>query len=1092
MVEFQLTKMHDRLPPLSQFNRQFRLDAWQCRVLNLVDHDRSAIVCAPTSSGKTVISTYVAVKIAEEAKQSTQSGEGGVLFVVPSEPLVWQVAAMFEVMLPGQVALCTDLMAYRPEGAFEQSNIVVGTPTALESALSKVRGLVGAERKKRGQDYAQMAGGFGFRYAVFDECHALDGDEGGALQRLMRLIECPFLALSATIGNGPSLRAFWSSVREGHKDCIPALVNAASAAAASSEDGGASSSSTAVTVRNPNVHLEVHEGRFINLQRLVLQPSRFGRAQAKAATQAAAAGTEVAFSKAEEMGRTVELAPLHPCAAIDGATLRTKSFAELSVAFTPRDSFALWQSLNKHVVDKASISALEPTTFFSQFGDVATHQVTLAQAKEYEAALKVTLEKLAKDPAREGEVDAVLSEFKVDESDFTAADGGPALAAKDQLFSFALKCRDEQLFPCLCFQLDSFRCLEMYKELLGTLEARQRLEFPNYYKELEEKAEAEERKAAEAVKAAASSAKTKKSKDDDGDADKGAAAAGVDEVVRTFIDTAAPHPQYVLSPPNKRISTIEFDDILAEMKKDKEPLPANHPLARGLRRGLGIYIDDVGMSVYRRVVQRLAQQGKLAIVFSDHSLAYGVNMPFRTCAFCGDMKGMLTPLMAQQMSGRTGRRGLDTQGNIVYLGMEWGEIQGLILGQIPDIAGSDQLYPTMALQHVLSDFVDQRASRNAAKPTFHTFQQLLEEEEEEEQAAAAKEAGGSGSGGGGGGGAAAVAEGGDAAAATAVTKAAAKAVAAKAAAVDYYDMSCRLLQELSMVDDDMSPLVPFTGLTTCWEMRANIAESLATVHALPLLMEEFVTNKPKDYAEKVNVQVDFFSRLLHFIDRRAPYKGVPGLSELPFAETSFVARYPERQAAWDKWELHCAESQARLQQLPSDLKEELEATGAMGLCQLNVPVGEPIDATVFQCLMQNRLPLELPSTIKHDLKQRLFKVGTVVMKMHNCLCQPGEYQGLEPLLRKSFARLKYVLTDAIKNETSLQDQSGTVLTAAQQLEAQQLAALSLAGAQSAGGGGGSGEGVAEAAIAAAAAAADEAALLLEDEGETVAVEEGDE
>lgn len=35
------------------------------------------------------------------------------------------------------------------------------------------------------------------------------------------------------------------------------------------------------------------------------------------------------------------------------------------------------------------------------------------------------------------------------------------------------------------------------------------------------------------------------------------------------------------------------------------------------------YIDDVGLSVYRRVVQRLAQEGKLAIVFSDHSLAYG-------------------------------------------------------------------------------------------------------------------------------------------------------------------------------------------------------------------------------------------------------------------------------------------------------------------------------------------------------------------------------------------------------------------------------------------------------------------------------------
>lgn len=36
--------------------------------------------------------------------------------------------------------------------------------------------------------------------------------------------------------------------------------------------------------------------------------------------------------------------------------------------------------------------------------------------------------------------------------------------------------------------------------------------------------------------------------------------------------------------------------------------------------GFGIYIDDASFSRYRRVVQRLAQQGKLAVVFSDESL----------------------------------------------------------------------------------------------------------------------------------------------------------------------------------------------------------------------------------------------------------------------------------------------------------------------------------------------------------------------------------------------------------------------------------------------------------------------------------------
>jgi len=44
--------------------------------------------------------------------------------------------------------------------------------------------------------------------------------------------------------------------------------------------------------------------------------------------------------------------------------------------------------------------------------------------------------------------------------------------------------------------------------------------------------------------------------------------------------------------------------------------------------------------------------------------------------------------------------------------------------------------------------------------------------------------------------------------------------------------------------------------------------------------------------------------------------------------------------------------------------------------------------------------------------------------MHNCLCQIGEFQGLETLLRKCYTRIKYMLSDAMNNETVLTDQSG--------------------------------------------------------------------
>jgi hypothetical protein len=180
---------------------------------------------------------------------------------------------------------------------------------------------------------------------------------------------------------------------------------------------------------------------------------------------------------------------------------------------------------------QALVAALQPDTFFAQFGDPKTHQITLAQAKEYEQAMKDKLETMAKDGKladtvtateergpRKGatsqmarlvcrarslcvslshtslfhaigcplsktlsnctspsfshlsppQVRAVLSDFAVDEASLEVS--------STRLFEFAIKCRDEALFPCLCFQLNSFKCLEMFKELLGQLESRQLLE----------------------------------------------------------------------------------------------------------------------------------------------------------------------------------------------------------------------------------------------------------------------------------------------------------------------------------------------------------------------------------------------------------------------------------------------------------------------------------------------------------------------------------------------------------------------------------------------------------------------------------------
>merc|ERR1712194_489533 len=177
-------------------------------------------------------------------------------------------------------------------------------------------------------------------------------------------------------------------------------------------------------------------------------------------------------------------------------------------------------------------------------------------------------------------------------------------------------------------------------------------------------------------------------------------------------DTTRPHDKYVLSPAGKRLSYGEIEDIMADMKKSGEKVDINHALIRGLRRGMAIYTNEVGFSCYRRQVQMLAQKGRLAVVFSDDALAYGVNMPFRSCIFCGDMGDALTPLIAQQMQGRAGRRGLDVQGNVIYLGMEWSYIENLMLGQISQVTGKEPRYPLLALVGALAAANDPGDTKN--------------------------------------------------------------------------------------------------------------------------------------------------------------------------------------------------------------------------------------------------------------------------------------------------------------------------------------------------------------------------------------------
>ncbi|KAL7993724.1 putative Helicase superfamily, ATP-binding domain-containing protein [Plasmopara halstedii] len=666
LIEWQLTEMSDRLPPLNMHHmNKFILDDWQRTVLTHIDQNHSVIVCAPTSSGKTVLSSYVSVV------------GGKVLFVVPTDPLAWQVAALFQAMVKGSVALITEGTVFLPPGF----RIAVGTPRAVESTLVKI--------------------GYDFQYAVYDEVHDLNGPEGDALERIVKAVTCPFLALSATIGNATKLKIWWES----HL--------------------------------SREVYLLEYKGRFINLQRIIWHEEKH---------------QDVDKSKKQEM------VYLHPCAGVTIDYLTTVGFDAGDLAFTPRDAFALWKAMEKFY-PRELIEDVDPHNFFkledeTKVNDTVilnekdkkvksekkikkdkkvkkdedsdeeyivdlgkrTHRITLMESKKFEDKIKQRLESLASKEPKATQLlldffapPASLQDITVDLRD--PRDTNPTSLV--DVYALVNQLCTKTLVPAIVFQLDSVRCRQLFNQLLASIEAAEITKYPNFREKVHlEYAKWEKNQAS--MKKREVKVKAKGKEEDDREAQ------AFEE--KPPPDIYAPHPDFVLTPAGSRLTATEFKEIKWQLCHElSEDSDDGHALVRSLRRGIAIYNQNLP-AAYLRIVQTLAQAGRLAVVFSDDSLAYGVNMPFRTCCFCEDTaEDVLTSLMVQQMAGRAGRRGLDRQGNILFAGLSWSRIQFLMRGLLPDVTGRNSLYPTIALQKLLSNHVTDNIVQRIVAHPLHEF-----------------------------------------------------------------------------------------------------------------------------------------------------------------------------------------------------------------------------------------------------------------------------------------------------------------------------------------------------------------------------------
>ena len=117
-------------------------------------------------------------------------------------------------------------------------------------------------------------------------------------------------------------------------------------------------------------------------------------------------------------------------------------------------------------------------------------------------------------------------------------------------------------------------------------------------------------------------------------------------------------------------SDQEKDAIKEALQGANFDTPYGKTVRKYLLHGIAIHHGGL-LPKYRFLAEKLSQQGLLKIIVGTDTLGVGINMPLRTvvftklCKFDGRKDRLLSVREFQQIAGRAGRKGYDTQGYVI-------------------------------------------------------------------------------------------------------------------------------------------------------------------------------------------------------------------------------------------------------------------------------------------------------------------------------------------------------------------------------------------------------------------------------------------
>jgi len=541
-----------------------------------------------------------------------------VLFIVPTVALVYQVSSLFVKFGAEVFVVCPDFTYGNIS-----NNVIVGTPKDIEDKLPVL--------------------GLEYDIVVFDEIHNLINKEfGNYYERLIKVLKNnTYLALSATIGNPEKLKNWFSEIKD------------------------------------ENIDLIIYSTRFLNLQRHVFNDNK--------------------------------LTKIHPMSCLEKKDINAK-FLMNNLPMTPYDCVSLYNTLNRYFED--SLGNISVKDVFPE----DNKRLSLNDARKYEKILKEKLIELSND----NKIEEIIKDYHIDANDNQN---------EVNLYNLFKEIKVNNLTPCIVFQQNTVYCKDIFSKLVGYLEKLEALNYPYHYANLEfiqenfMQGEIDLKKYKSNIKLPpdfmgnaqlaieeklknkwiqiTNDFETKYTKNYERQISlikKSDVTPKVkkiqiknltkefkdftNNIALKFTDVFQKHPEFCLN----MSSPMTADQIRSIRRSIKNKLGIKvsytNVFMQGLKRGIGIYTTDMP-PVYNMIVQSLAQNGKLGFVIADVSLALGINMPFRSTCILGYKDSREFELYNYlQMIGRSGRRGLDREGHIIYGNVNW---KKLMKGELSEI-----------------------------------------------------------------------------------------------------------------------------------------------------------------------------------------------------------------------------------------------------------------------------------------------------------------------------------------------------------------------------------------------------------------------